>query len=406
MMNSTRHASGILGIPSRSINPGLTLGAWLMVLWVLAPAASAQTFSLLHQFKSGPGGINPYAGVVLDTKGNLYGTTLNDGALASGTVFKMSAAGKEKVLYSFAGIGGDGAFPFYGSLARDSSGNLYGTTNQGGVYTNFCLFGCGTVFKVDSSGKETVLYAFTGPADGFEPYQGLVRDSAGNLYGTNWLGGATGAGTVFKVDPTGTETVLYTFTGPTDGAAPYGGLVRDAKGNLYGTTYGGGSAFWGTVFKLDPTGTETVLYNFTGGADGGTPEAGLIRDSAGNLYGTTFLGGAAGFGTVFKVNTQGQETVLHSFAGAPDGYNPSWGSLVRDPAGNLYGTTQTGGASDFGIVFKIDTGDKLTVLHSFSGRDGKIPYGTLVRDKAGNLYGTTYEGGRYGGGVVFKIAPK
>jgi uncharacterized repeat protein (TIGR03803 family) len=291
-------------------------------------------------------------------------------------------------------------------LARDSSGNLYGTTNQGGIYDQFCLLGCGTVFKLGPSGKETVLYRFTGTGgDGVYVSQGLVRDPAGNLFGTTIQGGAQGGGVVFKVDPTGKETILYSFTGSTDGGNPYGGLVRDAKGNLYGTASSGGSSFNGNVFRVDRTGMETVLYSFAGGTDGSSPLAGLIRDSAGNLYGTTFFGGAAGFGTVFKVNPQGQETVLYSFTGAPDGYNPLLGSLVRDSAGNLYGTTQTGGSSDFGIVFKMDTTGKETVLHSFSGRDGKIPYGTLARDKAGNLYGTTYAGGRYGGGVVFKIAP-
>jgi uncharacterized repeat protein (TIGR03803 family) len=405
-MNVARHANSIFGILLRSLKVALALAALLTLQCIFAASASAQTFSLLHQFRSGPGGINPYAGVVLDARGNLYGTTFNDGAFASGTVFRLSAARKEKVLYSFAGIGGDGAFPYYGSLVRDSSGNLYGTTFGGGNHDQFCLFGCGIVFKVDASGKETVLYRFTGTGgDGSFVYAGLVRDPAGNLYGTTFSGGATGNGVVFKVDATGTETILYSFTGSTDGGFPDAGLVRDAKGNLYGTASFGGSSFNGNVFKLDPSGTETVLYSFTGGGDGGSPQSGLIRDSAGNLYGTTTFGGAAGFGTVFKVTPQGQETVLYSFKGGADGAYPFAGSLVRDPAGNLYGTTQTGGSSSFGDVFKIDTTGKETVLHSFSGRDGEIPYGTLARDKAGNLYGTTYAGGRYGGGVVFKIAP-
>jgi uncharacterized repeat protein (TIGR03803 family) len=406
MMNMPRDANNIFGIPPRPINVAIALATLLTLLCVLAASASAQTFSLLRQFRSGPGGINPYAGVVLDARGNLYGTMYNDGALASGTVFRLSAAGKEKVLYNFAGIGGDGAFPYFGSLARDSSGTLYGTTYDGGIYSQFCLFSCGTVFKVDASGKETVLYRFTATGgDGQNPWQGVIRDPAGNLYGTTFTGGTTGSGTVFTVDPSGKETILYSFRGSTDGGFPYGGLVRDAKGNLYGTTSGGGSSFGGTVFTVDPSGVETVLYNFIGGADGGAPQAGLIRDSAGNLYGTTYVGGAAALGTVFKVNIQDQETVLYSFTGGADGANPAYGSLVRDRTGNLYGTTQTGGSSGFGIVFKIDTTGKETVLHSFSGSDGKIPYGTLALDKAGNLYGTTSAGGAYGGGVVFKIAP-
>jgi uncharacterized repeat protein (TIGR03803 family) len=399
MINISGRAEEILGILSSSIRAGSAMAVFLMLLCVLAPAAAAQTFSLLHQFKSGPGGINPAAGVVLDAKGNLYGTTFYDGAFASGTVFKMSAGGKEKVLYSFTGIGGDGAFPEYGTLVRDSSGNLYGTTFGGGINNQFCFFACGTVFKVDASGNETVLYSFTGSGgDGYEPWAGLVRDPAGNLYGTTFYGGAYGVGTVFTIDPTGKETVLHSFDG-SDGGYPWAGLIRDVKGNLYGTT------IFNTVFKVDKTGQLTVLYTFTGQSDGRSPRSPLVRDSAGNLYGTTYSGGTAGYGTVFKVNAQGQETVLYNFTGGGDGRKPRNSALVRDSAGNLYGTTGEGGSSDFGVVFKLDTAGTETVLHSFSGSDGKIPYGTLVRDKAGNLYGTTYQGGIYGGGVVFKIAP-
>jgi uncharacterized repeat protein (TIGR03803 family) len=289
--------------------------------------------------------------------------------------------------------------PEYGTLARDSSGNLYGTTAAGGIYDQFCPYSCGTVFKVDASGKETVLYRFTGTGgDGIIPLGGVVRDPAGNLYGTTINGGTYGSGSVFKVDPTGKETVLYAFGG-SDGGFPYAGLIRDGKGNLYGTT------LFGTVFRIDPNGQLAILYTFTGQPDGAQPESGLIRDSAGNLYGTTAGGGTLDHGTVFKLTPQGQETVLYSFTGGADGGRPQHSSLVRDPAGNLYGTTGGGGSSDFGVVFKLDTGGTETVLHSFSGSDGKIPYGTLALDKAGNLYGTTYEGGAYGGGVVFKIAP-
>lgn len=405
MIEFSWHANAGFEIPSWSINLGAAL--LLLVWFVSAQAAPAQTFSLLRQFKSGPGGINPDAGLALDANGNLYGTTVNDGAFASGTVFEMSAAGKEKVLYNFTGTGGDGAFPFYGTLARDASGNFYGTTNSGGIFSQYCLFGCGTVFKVDASGKETVLCRFTGTGgDSYQPYGGVVLDPAGNLYGMTPFGGTSGSGIVFKIDPSGKETVLYTFTGSTDGGLPFAGLVRDAKGNLYGTTANGGSFFGGTVFKVDPTtGAETVLYNFTNSTDGGGPESSLIRDAKGNLYGTTNGGGSAQYGTVFKLDPAGQETVLYSFTGGADGKFPYYGSLVRDSAGNLYGTTVGGGPLNFGVVFKVDPTGKETVLHSFSGRDGKIPYGSLVRDKAGNLYGTTYQGGRYGGGVVFKITP-
>jgi uncharacterized repeat protein (TIGR03803 family) len=402
-MNIAQHASSIIAFSSRRVASAIAFVGLLAFLFAPAPAAPAQTFTLLYQFRSGPGGINPYAGVIRDTKGNLYGTTHNDGAFAAGTVFRINSSGKEKVLHSFSQTDGDGAFPWYGTLARDPSGNLYGTTLTGGIDGELC---CGTVFKVTASGDETVLYRFSGiNGDGF-PQAGVVRDSSGNLYGTTQNGGPDNAGTVFKVDPTGKKIVLHSFTGSTDGAYPMAGVVLDAKDNVYGTTISSGSApYAGTVFKVDPTGKETVLYTFTGSTDGGTPESGLIRDSRGNLYGTTYAGGTDGAGTVFKVDTSGQETVLYNFTGGIDGAFPTEASLVRDSAGNLYGTAPQGGTADFGVVFKIDTTGKETVLHSFSGKDGKIPYGTLALDKAGNLYGTTSEGGVYGGGVIFKLTP-
>jgi uncharacterized repeat protein (TIGR03803 family) len=400
MTNPNRRFS--LAVSSQRPTAKLALAASLMIVFISASFASAQTFTLLYQFKSGPGGINPYAGVVRDAKGNLFGTTYNDGAFASGTVFRINALGKEKVLHSFSQTDGDGAFPWYGTLARDSSGSLYGTTITGGLKGQLC---CGAVFKVTASGEETVLYSFTGfGGDGFPQY-GVVRDPSGNLYGTTQNGGPDNAGTVFKIDPTGTKTVLYSFTGLSDGGYPMAGVVLDAKGNLYGTTSYGGPDTAGAVFKVDPTGKETNLYRFTGLNDGSLPYAGVIRDSHGNLYGTTYLGGTDGSGTVFKVDPQGRETVLHNFAGGNDGLLPVGASLVRDSAGNLYGTTPQGGSTDFGVVFKIDAKGNETILHTFSGSDGKIPYGTLILDKAGYLYGTTYQGGAYGGGVLFKIAP-
>src|SRR6266568_2687315 len=260
----------------------------------------------------------------------------------------------------------------------------------------------------------SVLYSFT-VADGDDPKPGLVRDKEGNLYGTTFGGGTSGGGIVFKLDTADTETVLHSFSGP-DGANPAGGLVRDKEGNLYGTTFGGGllncfGAGCGVVFKLDTTNTETVLHSFTG-PDGAFPEAGLVRDKMGNFYGTTSGGGPSRSGTVFKLDTTGAETVLHSFTGGADGANPVAG-LVRDKEGNLYGTTVQGGnlscnaaPSGCGVVFKIDTTGTETVLHSFTGgADGAILYGGLVRDKAGNLYGTTSNGGASGVGTVFKITP-
>ena len=249
------------------------------------------------------------------------------------------------VLYSFKGAP-DGALPVAG-LVRDSAGNLYGTTYQGGASD------AGVVFKVDPTRQETVLYSFTGGADGSAPFAGVIRDSAGNLYGTANGGGAFGAGVVFKVDASGEETVLYSFTGGLDGASPCGGLLRDRAGNLYGTTSYGGASNDGVVFKLEPSGKEVVLHNFAGfPTDGETPTAGLIGDLAGNLYGTTLFGGSGhcassniGCGVIFKLTPSGAEIILHSFAGSPtDGANPVAG-LIRDAAGSLYGTTEYGGSS-------------------------------------------------------------
>jgi uncharacterized repeat protein (TIGR03803 family) len=239
----------------------------------------------------------------------------------------------------------------------------------------------------------TLLYSFTGEADGGGGvYSDLVRDGAGNLYGTTWGGGSSKLGVVFKLDTTGKETVLYSFAGGSDGANPHAGLVRDTAGNLYGTTvYGGLNGCvggCGTVFKVDTSGHETKIYEFIGGTDGANPYSKLLRDGAGNLYGTTSGGGALGFGAVFKLDTTGNETVLHSFAGGPgDGQYPVAG-VIRDVAGNLYGTTPSGGTFDFGTVFKLDPTGALTVLYSFTGGvDGRYPYyGRLVRDKAGSLY--------------------
>jgi uncharacterized repeat protein (TIGR03803 family) len=304
--------------------------------------------TVLHSFTAGWDGAYPQAGLVRDGAGNLYGTTV--GGRRGSVVFRLNANGKETVLHTFDGA--DGSDPMAG-LVRDAAGNLYGTTAHGGQ--GGCDHGCGVVFKLDRTGKETVLHSFTGTGgDGAYPYAGLIRDAAGNLYGTTVQGGSSDYGTVFKLDKTGKETVLYSFTGTGgDGGAPDAGLVPDAARNLYGTTFGGGFADYGTVFKLDNTGKETVLYSFTGGADGEWPDAGLVLDAKGNLYGTTFSGGIHQIsGTVFKLDQTGNFTLLHEFTGGDDGSGPQAG-LIWDKAGNLYGTTCCGGAYTWGVVFKL-----------------------------------------------------
>jgi uncharacterized repeat protein (TIGR03803 family) len=295
------------------------------------------------------------------------------------------------VLHSF-GFG----FDPYAGLVRDSAGNFYGTTSAGGIGCNF--IGCGVVYKLDTAGNYTVLYEFTGGSDGGSPFAGVVLDSDGNLYGTTTYGGANLNGVVYKLDKAGSQTVLHTFTGGADGGAPRSGVVRDRKGILYGTTFSGGSGH-GVVYRVDQKGQEKVLYTFTGGADGGLPYAGLILDSEGNLYGTTVAGGS-GAGVVYKLNPDGQETVLYTFTGGADGSGP-YASVIRDSAGNLYGTTVGGGVFTApctygcGVVFKLDTRGQETALYRFTGwADGGSPYGGVILDSVGNLYGTTLYGGR------------
>ncbi len=268
-----------------------------------------------------------------------------------GTVFKLDSKGKQTVLHMFTGIS-DGAYP-NGNLIQDAKGNFYGTTGNGG---GLCGIGCGTVFRVDATAKECVIYRFSGSSDGNSPRAGIVRDAKDNIYGTTYLGGdltcgAEGCGTVFKIDSIGKESVIHTFTGGTDGYYPFAALVTDGA-TLVGATASSGAFGFGTVFQVDKTGAKTVLYSFAGGSDGANPVANLVRDAAGNLYGTTQNGGAFNWGTVFKLDSAGHETVLYSFTGGTDGRNPS-ACVIVDSAGNLYGTTNTGGIADRGTVFMI-----------------------------------------------------
>ncbi len=387
--------------------------------WAMFPAAAgggalaAPVETVLHSFTFGDGA-DPEAGVIADSNGNVYGTTFAGGASDAGVVFKLSPGGTYTVLHSFS-RGSDGRFPLAG-LVADSSGNLYGTTDEGGG-SGCGGVGCGVVFKLSPGGTETVLHSFSGGSDGSVPNGGLIADSSGNLYGTTEEGGTgclgNGCGTVFKLSPDGTETALYTFTGGSDGANPLAGLIADSSGNLYGTTAFGGASGNGVVFKLSPSGTETVLHAFSGfPSDGGTPEGGLIADSSGNLYGTTAIGGASGNGVVFKLSASGTEPVLYSLKGGSDGGTPVAG-LIADSGGNLYGTTFAGGASNSGVVFKLSPSGTETVLHSFSAApsDGTNPRSGLIADSSGNLFGTTQEGGALGGvcpsgcGMVFKVTP-
>ncbi len=381
----------------RASSAALTL-AVVLALGVVATASQAWKFSDLYNFTGSSDGGYPFAPLIMDKAGNLYGTTYYAGSSYCGTVFKVDTSFTETVLYNFT-CGADGGYP-YGGLVMDKAGNLYGTTYYGGSSY------CGVVFKVDTSNTETVLHSFTGgTTDGCYPFAGLVMDKAGNLYGTTSQSGASGYGTVFEVDTSDTESVLYSFAGgTTDGCYPYAGLVQDKAGNFYGVTEECGASGAGTVWKLSKKGTETVLYSFTGGSDGGYPIYGApIRDSEGNLYDTTEEGGTSGYGTVWKLSKNGTETVLHSFDyNGTDGAYPL-GSVAMDKAHQIYGTTESGGTSSYGIVFKIDKKGVEFVEHNFGYSDGGYPFAGPILDAKGNLYGTTYLGGTDGYGTVWKI---
>jgi uncharacterized repeat protein (TIGR03803 family) len=354
---------------------------------------------VLHSF-NGNDGAYTYYGLV--PCGDAFcGSTLGGGNDGIGTIFRINQAGNIAV-HSLKY--GNGASPV-GELTIDSTGAIYVVMSYGGEY------GFGTITRFDRFGTPTVLHHFAGPpSDGSNLATGVIRDAAGNLFGTTFFGGAgfcdLGCGIAFKLDATGQETVLHTFGTGSDGVWPRSGLLRDAAGRLFGTDSGGvGNA--GVVFALSPTGVFDVLYRFPhNGADGDTPSGNLIRDSAGMLYGTTLYGGRFNYGTVFKLDRAGHETVLYSFHGDQDGGYPV-GGVIRDAAGNLYGTASLGGSSPgysgYGTVFKVDSSGHFTVLHTFTGMDGWAPEARLLCHET-NLYGTTGIGGDYGAGVVFVLA--
>jgi uncharacterized repeat protein (TIGR03803 family) len=383
------------------------------VIFGILGTAETQNFSVLHDFAGGSDGAIPYApfaGLIRDAEGNLYGTTSTDGSgYSAGTVFKIDASGNETVLYRFGGVpANDGASP-ESPLLRDGAGNLYGTTYYGGVNSNN-----GTVFKIDPTGHETILYTFQGGSDGAHPMGNLARDSAGNLYGVTQNGGPSGCttlgngcGTVFQMDQFGHEFVRYAFTGTNgDGAYPEGGVIRDASGNLYGTTYEGGAGL-GTIFKIGANNAETILHTFSG-SDGRYPESVLLADAAGNLYGTATYGGAGNHGDVYELQADGSFSILYSFKDKMDGGLPESG-LIADKVGNLYGTSTYGGSGctfGCGVVYRVNPARE-QVLFRFAGSGVATPASTLVGDAEGNLYGVTQSGGNSacanGCGTVFKL---
>jgi uncharacterized repeat protein (TIGR03803 family) len=387
------------------------------VLLIGAPLVSfAVSEQVIYTFTGGNDGGNPYGGLVLDGNGNLYGTTTSGGAYCYGTVFQFSPGASgwtETVIHNFNFDGQDGLAP-YASLVRDADGNLYGTTNFGGIYN------LGTVFELLPSANgwtEKILHNFNADGiDGYYPYANVILDSNGNLYGTATNGGVGLQGIVFELSPnpdgTWQETILLSFD-YTHGGLPLGGLVPDSKANLYGTTAVGGDFQHGTVFELKhrPKGKwqELVLHSFDPSSGDGVAPYSVVIDQKNRLYGATQSG------IVFELErSKGswRETIIHSFNNQDDGYSP-YGPLAMDSNGRLYGTTfqsYVGGVGGAGIVFQLSPssqGWQETILHQFvTPGDGGNPYAGVVIDNIGNLFGTTYYGGNFGGtGVVFEVTP-
>jgi uncharacterized repeat protein (TIGR03803 family) len=388
------------------------------LLWAAtAVALPAQTFTTIYNFCSQTDctdGAGPYAGLVQGTSGDFYGTTFYGGANTScnagvgcGTVFKITPGGKLTTLHSFDYT--DGADP-KAAPVQTANGNFFGTTGGGGANDE------GTVFKITPSGVLTVRYNFcsqTNCTDGSEPLAVLVQGKSGNLYGTTWVGGTSGVcgggcGTIFKITSSGKLTTLDSFN-ITDGGGPLAGLIQATNGKFYGTTSEGGAKSNGTIFEVTSNGTLTTLYSFcsrsqgsTKCTDGAIPVGGLVQGTSGNFYGTTVLGGgtgcSGGCGTVFKITPSGTLTTLHSFD-KTDGANPSAG-LIQGTDGNFYGTTEYGSTGGGGTIFKITPSGILTTLHSFS--DEGYPYAGLIQGTNGSFYGTTETG--YDGGTVFSLS--
>jgi uncharacterized repeat protein (TIGR03803 family) len=374
------------------------------VTLALSSAARAWDEHILYSFTGGTDGQQPSAGVVFDESGNLYGAAAYAGADQScgpsgcGTIFKLTPAGAFSVLHNFNWT--DGATPG-GDLIRDeATGDLYGALFNGGAG------GAGAVYRLAMDGTFTILHAYT-DADGNIPEGRLVRDRKGNLYGTTYGGGTDGKGLVYKLSAKGKLTVLHSFTGgKQDGAFPTNaGLARDHAGNLFGMTQYGGKADYGTLFRVGADASFTLLHSFTSDKDGRYPASGLIIDRAGNLYGVTQDGGGGTActyqcGTVFKMGPDGSETLLHAFTGGDDGSNPL-STLLRTNSGNLFGTTDDGSK---GTLFELKPNGKEVVLHTFGAAgDGFEPNSGLTRANDGNLYGTTNLGGASGLGTVYVL---
>jgi uncharacterized repeat protein (TIGR03803 family) len=393
------------------------------VVLALALTAGASTEKVVWDFKGGSDGSGPWSNYFIsDAKGNLYAATAAGGTYGAGTVFMLSPTGKETILYEFKGqSNGDGTGP-HGHLTFDAKGNIYGTTQGGG--TN----GTGTVYKLSpkSGGgwTEKVIYTFSATgADGTGPSAGMTIAADGTMYSTTPDGGAFGAGTVFSLKKTSTgwkQTVIQNLNGSSNGGYPYEGLMMDAAGNLYGAAPTGGASGQGVIYRLSRTKTgwaDKVLHSFTNanGDGSGLYWIDLISDTSGNIYGATSFGGTNGTGMVWELvysetKKSYSERILYEFgaSGSGDGNNP-YGGLAMDSAGNLYGTTLYGGTSNIGTSYKLTkngTTWKETILHTFAGaNDGAQSTGNPYIDAKGRVWGMTETGGTSDLGVVYRITP-
>jgi len=391
-----------------------------------APALQAQEYNIIGNFGNDGTGVNPLY-VTLDPAGNVYGTTYYGGTqyLGSGVVFKLKRQGSgwlQSVVHDFTG-GYDGGNP-YGGVAIGPDGALYGTASEGGLYN------AGVIYKLQPPATvcptvqcpwiETVIYNFTGAADGLGPQGNIIFDRAGNIYGTTLAGGGGGGwGTVYELSPSNGQwslSVLRTFTDGMDGGEPANGVLFDHAGNLYGTTVSGGSSNKGVVYELtpgEPQWTQTILHNFAGGPNDGAIGAGMAFDSHGNLYGFTEDGGDQNWGTTFELQPNGSGgynySVIYIFQPQLGGA-PGYISVpVLDSAGNLYGSGTSGGIGGYGVAFELTPSNgswNFTSLHGFSGGfDGAEPGGNVILDPQGNLYGCAESGGRFSEGIVWQIVP-
>jgi uncharacterized repeat protein (TIGR03803 family) len=405
---------------------GLVCLALACCVTIFAGSALAATEKVLHSFTGTTDGSQPDAGLTPGPKGSFYGSTFYGGTANQGVIYQLTLGASgwtETVLYNFQGGSADGANPF-GTLAIDAAGNIYGTTASGGRdYGKGGSPGNGIVYELSPSPtgwKETIIHFFY-----HTPSSGLVMDGTGNLYGETGGGGSSNAGTVFQMKPMATGwsyRAIYSFAGATnnDGNYPWGGVIFDRKGNLYGATIQGGTNYSGSVFELKPqpngTWIEDQLYVFQNTADGVFPEGSVIFDKAGNLYGTTLYGGDVscaqgyGCGLVFELSPNGgswSKTTLYDFTGAPDGHAPD-ASMTFDKAGNLWGTTSNGGSNNSGALFELKpqaggTWQESIVYSFLDGSDGGYPSTPLLIDGKGNIWGTTQVGGAFTEGVAYEF---